>query len=179
MRSIETLLLSFLTAALVLPVSGRAAPVPADLTQGLSAQEDLIPPTGKRKLLRWLKARAYRSGFAAEPALHPSGGPHGGNVRTFYNPILTEDLLADKTVFRKGAAMVKELYLGGSEQVIGFAVMIKLRHKSGNRGQGWLFYETYDGSNRSAFYGQGISVCANCHRSGVDYLLSGFRPAGQ
>lgn len=177
MRSIYRLCLGLLFAASGLFISAYAEAAPDGKPLNLAAQS-LTPPTGKRKLLRWLTTGAYRDGYAAEPEVHPSEGPHGGNVRTYFNSILTEDLIAGNTVFRKGAAMVKELYLSGAEEVIGYAVMIKTRKNSGNRGQGWVFYETYEPSNRSAFYGRGLSVCANCHQAGVDYLLSEFRPSG-
>jgi hypothetical protein len=55
----------------------------------------------------------HRERFVGEPAVHPStaeGRAHGLNVRTYYDPILVEDLRAGRSTFRKGAAMVKELY---------------------------------------------------------------------
>jgi hypothetical protein len=72
--------------------------------------------------------------------------------------------------------MVKELYFNGREQVIGYSVMRKVRRRSGRTGRGWLFYETLDGANRGAYFGRGLGVCASCHRSGVDFLRSDFRP---
>ena len=33
-----------------------------------------------------------------------------------------------------------------------------------------------DGTNRGVSFGRGLPVCTGCHRSGVDYLRSGFRP---
>ena len=56
--------------------------------------------------------------------------------------------------------MVKELYLEGpNAPPVGYSVMRKLRSRSGPTGDGWLFY-----------------VCTGCHRSGIDYLRSAFRP---
>jgi hypothetical protein len=73
--------------------------------------------------------------------------------------------------------MVKELYLNGpGAPPVGYAVMRKLRSRSGATGRGWLFYETFDGTNDDAAFGRGLPVCTGCHRSGVDYLLSPFRP---
>jgi hypothetical protein len=72
--------------------------------------------------------------------------------------------------------MVKELYFQGTETVVGWSVMRKIRSRSGPRGKGWLFYETLDGRNQGAFFGRGLGVCTSCHAAGTDYLLSPFRP---
>lgn len=140
------------------------------------ANFNIIPPLKKKKLLAWLKEGTYKKAFLPEPAIHASTGPHGGNVRTFYNPILVEDLRAKRPSWRVGAAMVKELYFSGQSQVIGFSVMVKLDENSGPKGEGWLFYETFSGTNDNAFFGRAVPVCANCHGAGIDYLLSPFRP---
>lgn len=149
-----------------------------DLTEidPTAANFNLIPPIKKKKLLTWLKEGNYKKAFIPEPAIHASTGPHGGNVRTFYNPILVEDLRAGRTTWRVGASMVKELYFSGQAQVIGFSVMVKLDENSGSKGEGWLFYETFSGTNDNAFFGRAVPVCANCHGAGLDYLLSPFRP---
>jgi len=141
----------------------------------LTGTDDTTPPTKKRKLLAWLKAGNYLD-YTAEPDVHPSGGPHGGNVRTYYNSILVEDLAAGRTEWSKGAAMVKELYFSGTETVVGYAVMVKTKVRSGNGGKGWIFYENLDAAQNSAFYGRGLGLCANCHSGGTDFLLSPFRP---
>jgi hypothetical protein len=132
------------------------------------------PPTRGGAIFRWLKDGTYRSTHVAEPAVHPSLGPHGGNVRTWYNPVLVEDLAAGRTTFRKGAAMVKELYFDGTTDVIGWAVMRKVRARSAG-GRGWWFFETFDGRGTVA-RGRGAGVCTGCHAEGVDYLRSAFRP---
>jgi hypothetical protein len=114
-----------------------------------------------------------------EPEVHPStaeGRVHGVNVRTYYNPILADDLRAGRITFRRGAAMVKELYFDNVDRLAGYSVMIKVRPFSGGPGRGWLFYETLDGTNRAASFGRGLAVCTGCHQSGVDFLRSGFRP---
>lgn len=139
-------------------------------------KDESVPPTKKKKLLKWLKAGNYRETYTAEPEVHESTGPHGGNVRTYYNPILVDDLNKGKTTFSRCATMIKELYFSEEEEVIGYAVMIKVEKKSGKKGKGWLFYETFDGTNEDVSYGKGISECADCHSDGVDYLLSDFRP---
>lgn len=135
-----------------------------------------VPPRKRKKLREWLAAGLYRSEFLPEPAVHRSLGPHGGNVRTYYNPILVEDLRAGRTEWSQGAAMVKELYLTGTEEVRGYAVMYKVKKETGSRGEGWLFYETFDASAGGGFYGRGLGLCVNCHRAGTDLLLSEFRP---
>jgi hypothetical protein len=147
------------------------------VVSGADASSTEVPPRRKGALLAWLKAGTYRSRFIPEPEPHASDAAHGPYVRTWYNPVLTEDLLAGRSAFRKGAAMVKELYLRGpDEPPAGFSVMRKLRTRSGSGGRGWLFYETFDGRNASAFFGRGLRVCTGCHQSGVDYLRSDFRP---
>jgi len=73
--------------------------------------------------------------------------------------------------------MVKELYLRGpDEPPVGYSVMRKLRSRSRLTGRGWLFYETFDGTNDAVSFGRGLAVCTGCHRTGVDYLRSAFRP---
>jgi len=141
-----------------------------------SAAAGELPPRRRGPLLAWLQAFTYRATYVGEPAVHASNTAHGANVRTYYSPVLVEDLQAGRPTFRKGAAMVKELYFSGTEDVIGWSVMRKLRNRSGATGRGWLFYETLDGSNDGAFYGRGKPICTGCHADGTDYLLSPFRP---
>jgi hypothetical protein len=155
--------------------AASASAVPAEAGQA-EARDPRVPPRKRRKLFNWLKAGSYRETYTAEPAVHPSLGPHGGNVLTYYNPILVDDLAAGRTVWSKGAAMVKELYLGGTETVLGYSVMIKTSAESGREAEGWVFYETFDINAGQGYYGRGLGLCANCHRGGTDYLLSEFRP---
>ena len=81
------------------------APAVADDVELFGADPN-IPPTKRKAMLAWLAEKRYLEGYTAEPAVHPSEGPHGGNVRTFFNSILVEDLSAGRTTFRKGATMV-------------------------------------------------------------------------
>jgi hypothetical protein len=141
-----------------------------------AAAKGVLPPRRQGALLRWLRARVYVERYTPEPTVHPSVPAHGLNVRVYFSPRLVEDLRAGRTPFRKGAAMVKELYFQGTEAVVGWSVMRKVRSRSGSRGTGWLFYETLDGRNRGAYFGRGIAVCTSCHAAGTDYLLSVFRP---
>jgi hypothetical protein len=143
---------------------------------GATMRDPHIPPRKRRKLLDWLVAGNYLATYAAEPAVHDSLGPHGGNVRTYYNPILVDDLRAGRTTWSRGAAMVKELYASGKDEVRGYSVMIKTRADSGPNGEGWLFFETFNLTGGNAYYGRGLGVCTNCHQAGTDYLLSAFRP---
>lgn len=99
------------------------------------ARDPRIPPRRRNRLLAWLRAGDYKDSYAAEPAVHGSLGPHGANVRTYCNPILVDDIRAGRFVWSKGAAMVKELYLGGAENVIGYSVMIKAAAASGSQGE--------------------------------------------
>ncbi len=147
-----------------------AAPVGAQ-----SGGDPNLPPTRTDALIAWLQAGTYRS-WIPEPAVRPSFTAHGRNVRTWLNPILVEDLRAGRARFRKGAAMVKELYFDGQEQVVGFAVMRKVRQRSGRRGKGWYFFETLDGATPITRPGRGVSVCVGCHRAGQDFYLLGFQP---
>jgi hypothetical protein len=142
------------------------------------AEAGSLPPRRKARLLAWLEQGTYRELYRPEPSIHVSeaGGAHGRYVRTYYSPILVEDLQAGRTPFRKGAAMVKEFWDAAQVEVVGWSVMRKLGRRSGRTGIGWLFYETFDRTNRGALFGRGKGVCVGCHRSGTDYLLSTFRP---
>ena len=152
----------------------------ADLSVGKSSAKQSanlkVPPLNKKKLLKWLKGKTYRKKFTSEPEIHTSNSAHGKNVLTYYNPILVKDLKSGKSRFRKGATMVKELYFNSITKVTGYSVMSKVKKKRGKKGKGWLFYETFDGKNKGAFFGKGVKICANCHKNGTDFLLSEFRP---
>ncbi len=130
---------------------------PADPTQ--------LPPTGA-PLLPWLQASTY-VGWTAEPAKHPSAGPHFGAVRTFFNDTLATSLKAGATNHPVGAAAVKELYASGSK-VVGWAVMRKT--SAGPGGSAWYWYEYYQGQKFAD--GQGTALCTGCHAPGKDYVLS-------
>jgi hypothetical protein len=159
-------------------VLGLAVAVATVLASVAGASSD-VPPRGKRALLHWLETGIYRERFVGEPEVHPStaeGRVHGLNVRTYYDPILVDDLRAGRGTFRKGAAMVKELYFDSVDRPMGYSAMIKVRQRSGVSGRGWLFYETLDGTDRAVSFGRRLGVCTGCHQSGVDFLRSGFRP---
>lgn len=132
-----------------------------------------LPPARRARLRAWLESGAYRATYTPEPEVHRSLGPHGANVRTWYSAGLVEDLRAGRVPFRRGAAMVKELLYNSESEVVGWAVMRKVRARSGRRGRGWLFFEAFPGGS---YFGRGTPVCTGCHERGVDYLLSEFRP---
>jgi hypothetical protein len=158
-----TVMRSFLGMALV-----------AALVTPARAVDPTLPPLRTAALLRWLSDGTYRATYTAEPAVHESTSAHGMHVRTWYSPVLTSDLASGTTPFERGAAMVKELYFAGTDEVVGWSVMRKVRRRSGG-GRGWFFFETFDGV-RALARGRNVGVCVGCHRDGTDFLLSSFRP---
>ncbi|MBK8263073.1 MAG: hypothetical protein IPK80_17255 [Nannocystis sp.] len=131
---------------------------------------DELPPTeSKEQLLAWLESGAY-DGWAAESKIHPSTGPHGGQVRTFLNAALNKSLSDGASVHPEGAASVKELW-GQGDAIIGWAVEIKVQPDS-DGGKGWYWYELINGTE----YGPalGLGLCSGCHSGGVDYVLVPF-----
>jgi hypothetical protein len=140
----------------------------------LHAADATLPPKRRAPLLRWLKSGVYRATYTPEPAVRVSSTAHGMHVRTWYGPILVADLVGGTLPFRPGAAMVKELYFGGTETVVGWSVMRKVRPRSAG-GRGWFFFETLDGRSVVA-RGRGRAVCVVCHAAGADFLLTEFRP---
>ncbi len=130
-------------------------------------------PVSGNELFPWLQAGNYM-GFKAESAKHASTGPHGGNVRTFLNPILFDALSAGSTNFPVGSSAVKELWGNGSK-LLGWAVFVKTQADSAG-GNGFYWYEifsTTDPSNPVAD-GNGVGLCSGCHSNGTDYYMSPF-----
>lgn len=134
---------------------------------------DEVPAT-QEALFAYLQSGAYKS-FPQESKIHPSTGPHGGNVRTYLNAPLFASFQAGNSSHPKGSAVVKELYGSGSE-VTGWAVAVKTAEES-QGGAGWYWYEVFSttsGSNPVAA-AQGPNFCSNCHgNGGVDYVLTPF-----
>jgi hypothetical protein len=129
-------------------------------------------PASTEALFAFLKAGKYL-GFAKESGIHPSTGPHFGNVRTYINPALAASLAAGNKEHPIRAAAVKELYKNGTE-VIGWAVMVKTQAAS-MAGNGWFWYESTDTSNPAGGYaGQGLSLCTGCHSAGKDFVRTPF-----
>jgi hypothetical protein len=73
-------------------------------------------------------------------------------------------------------AVSLELFFGGQDEVIGFSVMRKVRRRSGKRGRGWYFFETFDRTTPIVQPGRGVPACVGCHRAGHDFYLLGFQP---
>lgn len=129
------------------------------------------PPTSAGPLRQWLIAGMY-GGWHAESAVHPSGGPHGGSVRTFLNDAAFDSLQAGNAQHPRGAAVVKELYFG-TERVLGWAAEIKLDDDSAG-GANWYWYEG------ASLAGRGLTICTSCHGSDYrdfrskDFILTPF-----
>lgn len=146
------------------PNAGGAEP-----SGGANAEQ--VPPTESSALFAWLGSGAYET-WSAESAIHPSAGPHGGDVRTYVNDALFDSLAAGST-HPAGAAAVKELYSGAELQ--GWAVGVKTAPDSA-AGDNWFWYEIFsvtDPSNPVAA-GLGVGLCSNCHEGGLDYVLTPF-----
>ncbi len=120
-------------------------------------------PTSLAALQRFVRAGAY-AGWSAEPRPHQSAGPHGGLVRTFVNPLLRESLAAHATAHPPGSIVVKELFSG--DQIRGYAIDVK-------RADGeWVFLEGFLPSLDQYFFTGTSNLCGNCHRAGVDFVLT-------
>lgn len=132
-------------------------------------------PRRRVPLLAWLKAGVYRDTFTPEPAVRASQSAHGAWVRTWYSPELVAALRVGTGPFPRGVAMVKELYGDDPDTIDGHSVMVKVRRRSGRRGQGWFWYETLDDRTPIAI-GRGVGLCSGCHAAGTDFLRSDFRP---
>ncbi len=125
------------------------------------------PNTTADALTAFVKGGSYKT-WKAEPAIHPSTGPHGGNVRTYVNDVLYASLKAGNTGHPKGSIVVKELYGSGTSSLTGHAIDVK-DDQSGE----WVFYEGFAPGYSSPYYYRGTSnFCANCHAPGLDYVLT-------
>lgn len=130
-----------------------------------------LPPTDSAALLeQWLMDGAYKS-WPVESQIHPSDGPHGGNVRTYVNTALEQSLAGAAAMHPQGAATVKELYGDGDDAITGYAVMVKLAPDSAG-GDGWYWYERLGGTVFAD--GAGVGLCTACHVGGADYILTPF-----
>lgn len=135
---------------------GRAPPTPGAETV----------PSEKAALIAYLQSGAYKT-LPAEPAAHPSTGPHFGLVRTFFNQALADSLAQGNDVHPVGAAAVKELFRQGST-VRGWSVMVKIA--AGPGGGSWYWYEGIEGTEYAASAGAGL--CTGCHSAGRDFVLT-------
>ncbi len=153
------------------PPTATATATPVAATPTPTALiDDQNPPITAVALRAWLVRGAYKN-WHAESAPHPSGGPHGGMVRTYLNDAVFDSLAAGNTTHPKGAAVVKELFAGAA--VGEWAVEIKLDADS-NRGKNWYWYEGIGLASK------GLGICTGCHGGNFasyvskDYVLSPF-----
>ena len=132
-------------------------------------------PTADGALHDYLRAGTYTEMPAVEAGRHPSAGPHarfGAPVRVFINATLAASLDAGNEQHPVGSEAVKEMYLTNGT-LEGWAVMVKTQEDS-DSGRGWFWYEatsTEPGAN-PFMSGNGIPLCAGCHSTGSDYLLT-------
>lgn len=154
--------------------TGTGDPDPPATTSGGTTTGGLeeLPPTDSADALElWLAAGSYKT-WAAESKVHASTGPHGGNVRTYVNAPLVQSLSDVSPEHPQGAATVKELYSGGMDTIVGYAVMVKVAPVSGAAGEGWYWYERLDQNVYAD--GTGVGLCSDCHGAGVDNILTPF-----
>lgn len=149
------------------------APSTGDATTGdatTGAAEELPPIDSAEALEAWLAGGAYKQ-WAAESSVHPSTGPHGGNVRTYVNAIALASLAAQQAEHPEDTAVVKELYGNSMDTLIGYAVMRKTAPQS-QGGANWYWYERIN----ATIYADGLDVplCSNCHGAGADYILTPY-----
>ncbi len=131
-------------------------------------------PTADGALHDYLRAGTYTDMAALEAGRHPSAGPHarfGAPVRVFMNDILSASLEAGNEEHPVGSEAVKEMYLADGT-LEGWAVMVKTAMEGA--GAAWFWYEatsTEPGAD-PFMSGNGIPLCAGCHSTGNDYVLT-------
>jgi len=139
-----------------------------DTTTGV--REELPPIDSVEILEAWLADGAYKQ-WAVESAVHPSTGPHGGNVRTYVNAIALQSLADGDPEHPTDAATVKELYGDSFDTIIGYAVSRKTQPQSLG-GDTWYWYERV---NATTYGGElGTPLCTGCHGGGTDYILTPY-----
>jgi hypothetical protein len=122
-------------------------------------------------LARFAKGGDYL-GWRSESGIHASAGPHGGQVRTFFNATLAASLDAASLTHPVGSVVVKELW-GNGQAIIGHAINVKITDAAGK--DSWLFAEL-SAPEYTGFYGVGDPTCHGCHSSGRDYVRSPWPP---
>lgn len=140
-----------------------------DATTGAIVEE--LPPIDSVEILEaWLAGGAYRQ-WAVESAIHPSSGPHSGNVLTYVNAIALQSLADGDPEHPLDAATVKELYGDSFDTIIGYAVSRKTAAQSMG-GDTWYWYERV---NATTYGGElGTPLCTGCHGGGTDYILTPY-----
>jgi hypothetical protein len=131
-----------------------------------------LPPTDSAALFTWLADGSYLD-WESESAIHPSAGPHGGDVRTFVNDTLLGSLADGASSHPAGSASVKELYSAG--ELRGWATFVKTSDDSAE-GDNWFWYENFSVTNASSPVAAdfGVGLCVDCHVAGRDYVLTPF-----
>ena len=127
------------------------------------------PPTNEAELIPWLEAGHYLK-WTGESGIHDSSGPHFGGVRTYVNDILFDSLQSGAMEHPMGSVAVKELY-GSGDTIGGWSVTFKVQDASAG-GDGWYWYEGFEGSTYADGTGKGL--CTGCHISGQDFFRSPF-----
>ena len=145
-------------------------PSAGESTGDTGAAQELPPIESAEVLEAWLADGSYKT-WAAESSVHPSTGPHGGNVRTFVNAVALASLAADNAEHPKDSATVKELYGGGVDEIIGYAVSLKTAPESQGGGT-WYWYERVNANIYAD--GLGVGLCTGCHGGGADYILTPY-----
>lgn len=153
--------------SLALLLAGCGASMDGELPDGGAP---LIPVDGgagiratRAGLVSIAQSGAYLS-WKAEPMAHQTTGPHGDTVRTFVNEPLSTSLKAGNTTHPVGSIVVKELFSAGTRT--GWAVDAK-----GDDGV-WVFFEGFEPQLNQYFFRGTGNLCANCHASGVDFVLT-------
>lgn len=138
--------------------------------EGVPDGRDPDIDTSREGLIAFAESGDYTSWFA-EPEKHPSAGPHGGQVRTYFNDLAEASLRAGSDVHPRGSILVKELY-GGGDDVLGYAINVKVEDGEGK--DTWLFWEGYGPDYEGDYYGIANETCHGCHSAGRDYVRSPF-----
>jgi hypothetical protein len=127
---------------------------------------ELPADTSAEAIIAFVRAGKYR-GWKAEPAPHPSEGPHD-TVRTFFNGVLYDSLRAGNSSHPFGSMSVKELLSEDGTTITGHAVSWKDEGLSQ-----WVWTEGFAPNYERPFYYQGNgNFCARCHKAGVDFVIA-------
>ena len=133
-------------------------------------------PVDVSKLFAYLQKGEYKS-FKTQSKAHPTAGPHievGNNVKVFFSDALAKSLAGDYTDHPQGAAAVKEMFSKTTGKLEGWSVAVKT-DKNSDQGKGWFWVEftsTTDSSKVAVPAGNGVPLCAGCHQTGRDFVLS-------
>lgn len=162
----------------VMPTAAPAEEEDAQLDQPRQLPSVLSPtPVDEAALYEYLQQGEYKSFETADSEPHPSAGPHlepGNPVKVFFSDAVAQSLTEGYDAHPKGAALVKEIYRPGGEELTGWAVAVKT-DKDSNNGNGWFWVEytsITDPSQKPVEAGNGVGLCSGCHASGRDFVLS-------